>query len=66
MVFCWFPQPLSKSKVAILVELKELKKHQDKYVNFGLQITTLDSGLNIAPGINIATGTFGKNIKRSP
>ena len=28
--------------------------------------TTLVSGINVAPGINIATGTFGKTIKRSP
>ena len=27
---------------------------------------TLDSGINVAPGINVAHGTFGKNIKRSP
>ena len=24
------------------------------------------SGINVAPGINIAPGKFGKNIKRSP
>ena len=29
-------------------------------------VTTLDSGIDIAPGINIAHGTFGKNIKHSP
>jgi hypothetical protein len=23
-------------------------------------------GINVAPGINVAHGTFGKNIKRSP
>ena len=28
--------------------------------------TTLDSGIDLAPGINVAHGTFGKNIKRSP
>ena len=27
---------------------------------------TLDSGIDVAPGINIAPGTSGKNIKRSP
>ena len=27
---------------------------------------TLDSGIDVAPGINIDPGTFGKNIKRSP
>ena len=27
---------------------------------------TLDSGIDVAPGINIAPGTFCKNIKRSP
>ena len=29
-------------------------------------LVTLDSGINVAPGIDIAPGTFGKNIKRSP
>ena len=29
-------------------------------------IRTLDSGIDITPGKNIATGTFGKNNKRSP
>ena len=29
-------------------------------------ILTLDSGIDITPGKNIATGTFGKNNKRSP
>ena len=28
--------------------------------------TTLDSGIDVAPGINVAPGTSGKNIKRSP
>ena len=28
--------------------------------------TTLDYGIDVAPGINVASGTFGKNIKRSP
>ena len=28
--------------------------------------TTLDSGIDVAPGINVAHGTFGKNIKHSP
>ena len=27
--------------------------------------TTLDSGIDVAPGINVAPGIFGKNIKRS-
>ena len=27
--------------------------------------TTLDSGIDVAHGINIAPGTFGKNIKRT-
>jgi hypothetical protein len=27
---------------------------------------TLDSGINVAPGIRVAPGTFGKNIKHSP
>ena len=31
-----------------------------------LYLPTLDSGKDIAPGINVASGTFGKNIKRSP
>ena len=25
----------------------------------------LDSGIDVAPGINVAPGTFGKNIKNS-
>ena len=28
--------------------------------------STLDSGINVAPGIIVAPGRFGKNIKRSP
>ena len=28
--------------------------------------STLDSEINVAPVINVAPGTFGKNIKRSP
>ena len=27
--------------------------------------TTLDSGIDVAPRINVAPGTYGKNIKRS-
>ena len=30
------------------------------------QLDTLDSGINVAPWINIAHGTFAKNIKGSP
>ena len=29
-------------------------------------LSTLDSGINVALGINVAHGTFGKNIKSSP
>ena len=29
-------------------------------------VTTLDSGIGVAPGINVAHGTFVKNIKHSP
>ena len=29
-------------------------------------ISTLDSGIDVAHGINVAPGTFGKNIKHSP
>ena len=29
-------------------------------------LTTLDSGIKVAPEINVAPGTFGKNIKHSP
>ena len=29
-------------------------------------ICTLDSGIDVAPGINVASGTFGKNNKHSP
>ena len=28
--------------------------------------STLDSGIDVAPGINVAPRTFGKNIKHSP
>ena len=31
-----------------------------------LKKNTLDSGIDVAPGINVAPGTSGKNIKRSP
>ena len=31
-----------------------------------MNFTTLDSGIDVVPGINVAHGTFGKNIKRSP
>ena len=27
---------------------------------------TLDSGIDVAPGINVAPGTYVKNVKRSP
>ena len=38
-------------------------KNQNPGGYFG---ATLDSGIDVAPGINIAHGTFGNNIKRSP
>ena len=41
----------------------------EKYVltaNWQIFISTLDSGIDVAPGKNVAPGTFGKNIKRSP
>ena len=28
--------------------------------------STLDSGIDVAPGINVAPGTSGKDIERSP
>jgi hypothetical protein len=28
--------------------------------------STLDPGIDVAPGINIIPGTFGKNIKHGP
>ena len=31
-----------------------------------MKLITLDSGINVAPGINVNPGTFGKNIKGSP
>ena len=31
-----------------------------------LWLDTLDYGIDVAPGINVALGTFGKNIKNSP
>ena len=30
------------------------------------QVSTLDSGIDVAPGINVDPGTFVKNIKHSP
>ena len=37
------------------------------YVHYKVvRIITLDSGIDLAPGINVAHGTFGKNIKCSP
>ena len=38
----------------------------EKNVGITFGVHTLDSGIDVAPGINIAPGTFGKNIKRSP
>ena len=34
--------------------------------NYMRKYGTLDSGINVAPGINVAHGTFGKNIKHIP
>ena len=33
---------------------------------FKTDLSTLDSGIDITPWINVAPGTFGKNIKHSP
>ena len=40
------------------------KKFENIYSKY--KISTLDSGIDVAPGINIAPGTFGKNFKHSP
>ena len=34
--------------------------------NYSRAETTLDSAIEVATGINVAPGTFGKNIKHSP
>ena len=39
---------------------------QDVFHLQGFIVHTLDSGIDVAPGINVAHGTFGKNIKGSP
>ena len=51
--------------------IQELQKYfVDKILYFhgsiNLEISTLDLELEVAPGVNIAHGLFGKNIKRSP
>ena len=46
------------------IKKKVVKKKVTK--EFVLIMATLDSGIDIAPGINVAHGTFGKNIKHSP
>ena len=33
---------------------------------FLVKTTTLESGIDVAPGKNVAPGTFGKNNKRNP
>ena len=43
------------------------KKEILTFSNSALQnSSTLDSGIDVAPGINVALGTFSKNIKCSP
>ena len=37
-----------------------------KIGDFILRTLALESGIDVAPGINVTPGTFGKNIKRSP
>ena len=48
-----------------LSKLRFFKVNLDCII-FSTSSTTLDSGIDVAPGINVAHGTFGKNIKRSP
>ena len=39
---------------------------QYPFVNFTEILSTLDSGIKVAPWINVAPGTFVKNNKHSP
>ena len=55
---------LAKSLIYIrAIYQRVLTKKQGRRENIE---PTLDSGIDVAPGINIAPGTFGKNIKHSP
>ena len=53
-----------------LINVQSPKFGLDTYAtrnsNLGSYLLTLDSRIDVAPGINVAPGTFGKNIKRSP
>ena len=54
---------LAKSLIYIrAIYQRVLTKKQGRRENIE---PTLDSGIDVAPGINIAPGTFGKNIKHS-
>ena len=46
---------------------KSYLKHWFDYLNILIRdLHTLESGINVAPWINIAPGKFGKKNKRSP
>ena len=55
---------LAKSLIYIrAIYQRVLTKKQGRRENIE---PTLDSGIDVAPGINVASGTFVKSIKRSP
>ena len=45
---------------------KWLYVQQKGYTKDEVLLIALDSGIDIAPGINVAPGIFGKNMKHSP
>ena len=45
---------------------KNQTKAYFSFENLLANTLTLDSGIGVAPGINVAPGTFGKNIRHSP
>ena len=52
---------IGKNNMFVLA--KQSHQHQQGDVSKGIALkTTLDSGIDLAPGINLAPGTFGKNI----
>ena len=56
---------MAGTKFSDYLGLKHYKKAKKLKHFIHLRLATLDSGINVAPGINVALGTFGKNIKRS-
>jgi hypothetical protein len=47
-------------------DLKGVTKEKFKMFDYSSKLFAQYSGIDVAPGINVAHGTFGKNIKRSP